>query len=447
VPNPTLAQLDRELASGRTSSRDLTEEALARIADPNGEGTRTFVRVFADEARAAAEESDARAKRAEQRRPLEGIPVSVKDLCDIAGVVTLAGSTVRATEPAATQDAIVVQRLRAAGAVIVGTTNMNEFAMGTPGTNAHYGTPRNPWDRATGRVPGGSSSGAAISVTDGMCAAALGSDTAGSIRVPSGLCGLTGFKPTARRVPLIGVFPLSPSLDSVGPMGRSVSCCATFDAVLADEPTRHLADRDLASLRLGALTTIVLDDLEPQVASAYERGLETLRRAGATIADVAIPALTGIAEFFKNGGVTIYEAYRFHRPMLDRAEAEYDPIVARRLRVGSAITATQYQDLLRARAAMISAATSITSQFDAVLMPTCPMLAPSIASVHDMERWQAVHRRLLYPNSIANVLDRCALTLPLQPSGAPPVGLTIMGETMADHALLSIASAIERALS
>jgi aspartyl-tRNA(Asn)/glutamyl-tRNA(Gln) amidotransferase subunit A len=446
VPNPTLAQLDRELASGRTSSRDLTEEALARIADPNGEGTRTFVRVFADEARAAAEESDARATRAEPRRPLEGIPVSVKDLCDIAGVVTLAGSTVRATEPAATQDAIVVQRLRAAGAVIVGTTNMNEFAMGTPGTNAHYGTPRNPWDRATGRVPGGSSSGAAISVTDGMCAAALGSDTAGSIRVPSGLCGLTGFKPTARRVPLIGVFPLSPSLDSVGPIGRSVSCCATFDAVLADEPTRHLADRDLASLRLGALTTIVLDDLEPQVASAYERGLETLRRAGATIADVAIPALTGIAEFFKNGGVTIYEAYRFHRPMLDRAEAEYDPIVARRLRVGSAITETQYQDLLRARAAMISAAASITSSFDAVLMPTCPMLAPSIASVHDMERWQAVHRRLLYPNSIANVLDRCALTLPLQPSGAPPVGLTIMGETMADHALLSIASAIERAL-
>ncbi|MGH7712556.1 MAG: amidase family protein, partial [Gemmatimonadaceae bacterium] len=187
----TLADLDRDLAAGRVSSRELVDQALARIAEPNGEGSRTFIRVFADEARAAADESDARSKRAEARRALEGIPVSVKDLCDIAGVVTLAGSTVRATEPAATRDAVVVQRLRDAGAVIVGTTNMNEFAMGTPGTNPHYGTPRNPWDRATGRVPGGSSSGAAVSVTDGMCAAALGSDTAGSIRVPSGLCGLT----------------------------------------------------------------------------------------------------------------------------------------------------------------------------------------------------------------------------------------------------------------
>lgn len=447
MPLPTLAQLDRDLASGRTSSLALTEEALARIADPNGEGSRTFVRVFAGEARAAAAECDTRTRRAESRRALEGIPVSVKDLCDIASVVTLAGSTVRATEAPATQDAVVIQRLRAAGAVIVGTTNMNEFAMGTPGTNAHYGTPRNPWDRATGRVPGGSSSGAAISVTDGMCAAALGSDTAGSIRVPAGLCGLTGFKPTARRVPLIGVFPLSPSLDSVGPIGRSVACCATFDAVLADEPSRHLVERDVGSLRLGALTSIVLDDLEPLVASTYERGLSTLRRAGATIVDVAVPALAGIPEFFKNGGVTIYEAYRYHRPMLDRAQAEYDPIVSRRLRAGSVITEAEYQDLLRARAAMIEAARSITSQFDAVLMPTCPMLAPSIASVHDMERWQAVHRRLLYPNSIANVLDRCALTLPLQPLGEPPVGLTIMGETLADQAVLSIASAIERGLT
>lgn len=444
---PTLAQFDRDLTLGRVSSRELVDHALARIAEPNGEGPRAFIRVFADEARAAADRSDVRSKRAEPRRPLEGLPISVKDLCDIEGVVTLAGSKVRESEPPATQDATVIERLRAAGAVIIGTTNMSEFAMGTPGTNAHYGTPRNPWDRATGRIPGGSSSGAAVSVTDGMSAAALGTDTAGSIRVPSALCGLVGFKPTARRVPLTGVFPLSPSLDSVGPIARSVQCCATFDAVLAGEEPRVLNERSLADKRFGALTTVVLDDMEPIVASAYERALATLRGAGATIVDFALPPVTEIPALFKNGGISIFEAFRFHRPMLDRGQAEYDPIVARRLRVGSVITEAEYQELLRMRAAMIETCANATSQFDALLMPTCPIVAPSIASIQDVDAWQAVHRKLLYPNAIANVLDRCALTLPLQPIGEPPVGLTILGETLADRRILEIGNAVERALN
>ncbi len=444
---PTLAQLDRDLAWGRTSSRALVEECLERIAEPNGEGARAFVRVFANEARATADECDARRGRAESRRALEGKPVSIKDLCDVESVVTLAGSTVRASEPPARVDATVVQRLRAAGAVIVGTTNMSEFAMGTPGTNPHYGTPRNPWDRSTGRIPGGSSSGAAVSVADDMSAAALGSDTAGSIRVPSGLCGLTGFKPTARRVPLTGVFPLSPSLDSVGPIARSVACCATFDAVLGGEPAHDLWARPLPSMRLGALTTLVLNDLEPLVASAYEQALAVLRGVGASIVEIAVDAIAEIPALFKNGGISLAEAYRFHRPMLDRAQAEYDPIVARRLRVGAVITDAEYQELLRARAAMIEAANAATRGFDALLMPTCPMVAPSIASLQDLEQWQTVHRRLLYSNAIANVLDRCALTLPLQPVGEPPVGLTIMGETMADCHILGIGAAVENALS
>jgi len=446
VQLPTLAQLDRDLALGRTSSRELTEQALARIAEPNGEGSRAFIRVFADEARATAAKSDARSERAEPRRPLEGLPISVKDLCDIEGVVTLAGSKVREPELAATQDAVVVARLRAAGAVIIGTTNMNEFAMGTPGTNAHYGTPRNPWDRATGRIPGGSSSGAAVSVADGMSAAALGSDTAGSIRVPSALCGLVGFKPTARRIPLTGVFPLSPTLDSVGPIARSVQCCATFDAVLAGEKAQQVLNRPLAGMRFGVLTTLVQDNLEPIVASAYQRALDTLRDAGASVVEFALPLVADIPTLFTNGGITIAEAYRFHRPMLDRAQSEYDPMVARRLRAGSVITDAEYQELMRKRGAMIEESAKATRQFDALLMPTCPMVAPSIASVQDADAWQAVHRRLLYPNAIANVLDRCALTLPLQPIGEPPVGLTILGETLADQRVLEIGQAVERAL-
>lgn len=443
----TLAQLDRDLASGRLTSRDLVDHALARIAEPNGEGARAFIRVFADEARATADGSDVRTKRAQPRRPLEGLPISIKDLCDVAGVVTLAGSKVRESEPPATQDATVVQRLRAAGAVIIGTTNMSEFAMGTPGTNSHYGTPRNPWDRATGRIPGGSSSGAAVSVTDGMSAAALGTDTAGSIRVPSALCGLVGFKPTARRVPLTGVFPLSPSLDSVGPIARSVQCCATFDAVLAGDEPRVPTERPLADMTFGALTTVVLNDVDAIVSSAYERALAALRSAGAKIVDFALPPVAEIPALFTNGGISMVEAYRFHRPLLDRAQSEYDPVVARRLRVGSVITEAEYQELLRMRAAMIDACTKATSPLDALLMPTCPVVAPSIASIQDIDAWQGVHRKLLYPNAIANVLDRCALALPLQPIGEPPVGLTILGETLADRRILEIGSAVERVLS
>lgn len=280
-----------------------------------------------------------------------------------------------------------------------------------------------------------------------MCAIALGSDTAGSIRVPSGLCGLTGFKPTARRVPLSGVFPLSPSLDSVGPMGRSVACCATFDAVLADEPARHFTARDARGLRIANLTTLVLNDAEPLVVSVYERALARLRSAGVSVTDVALPVLAGIPDLFKNGGISIYEAFRFHRPMLDRAQSEYDPVVARRLRVGSVITESEYQELLRSRAEMIRAAEAVTRQYDAVVMPTCPMVAPSIASVEEMDAWTAVHRRLLFPNAIANVLDRCAVTIPLQPMGEPAIGLTILGETMMDHALLAVAAGLERALA
>lgn len=446
MPLATLAELGSDLAAGRINSHELTERALVRMTDPNGEGARAFIRLFTDKAREAAKHSDLRRKRAEPHRPLEGLPVSIKDLCDVVGVVTLAGSKVRSTEPPATKDAVVVERLRAAGAVIVGTTNMSEFAMGTPGTNAHYGTPRNPWDRATGRLPGGSSSGAAVSVTDDMCVAALGTDTAGSIRVPSALCGLVGFKPTARRVPLAGVFPLSPTLDSVGPLARSVQCCATFDAVLAGETPTRIVTRPLAQLKLGALTTTVLDGLDTTVAAAYERAVSTLRAAGASIVDFALPLVADIPDLFKNGGISIAEAYRFHRPMLDRASADYDPIVARRLRVGSVITNAEYEDLLRRRAAMIDAAAAQTHKFDALVMPTCPIVAPSIASVTELDAWQDVHRRLLYPNAIANVLDRCALTLPLQPIGEAPVGLTIMGEAMADRTVLEIGESIERVL-
>src|SRR5215475_4705021 len=248
MAHPTIQQLAHDLATGRTTARRLTEEALARIEDPNGEGQRAFVKVYAAQALAAADASDLLRKAGVVPSPLAGLPVSIKNLCNVAGETTLAGSKALDDTPPAAADAPVVARLRAAGAVIVGSTNMSEFAFSGVGYNPHYGTPGNPADRK--RVPGGSSSGAAVSVADGMAAAALGTDTGGSVRIPAAVCGLVGFKPTARRVPIDGVVPLSTSLDSIGPLAHSVECCAIVDAVFAAEPVAVPESMPLAGLRL-----------------------------------------------------------------------------------------------------------------------------------------------------------------------------------------------------
>src|SRR5437763_12031588 len=230
----TVAHLGRELGAGRTTSREIVEQALAKITAPYGEGARSFIKVYADSARAEADYADKLRKSGVRRSPIDGLPVSLKDLFDVSGDVTRAGSKVLARE--AKEDAAAVARLRAAGAIFVGRTNMVEFAFGGVGLNPHYGTPKNPWDRPAARVPGGSSSGAAVAQAEGMCVMALGSDTRGSVRAPSALCGVTGWKPTARRVPREGAFPLSFTLDSIGPLANSVACCAAYDAVLAGEP-------------------------------------------------------------------------------------------------------------------------------------------------------------------------------------------------------------------
>src|SRR5437868_2779899 len=244
----TVAQLERDLIADRTTSRELIEQALAKIGAPYGEGARAFLKVYAETARAEADYTDKLRKQGLRRSAVDGLPVSLKDLFDVAGDVTRAGSKVLALE--AREDATAVARLRAAGAIFVGRTNMVEFAFGGVGLNPHYGTPRNPWDRAGARVPGGSSSGAAVAQAEGMCVMALGTDTRGSIRAPAALCGVVGWKPTASRVPRDGAFPLSYTLDSVGPLANPVACCAVYDAVLAGEPGAELTALDVRGLRL-----------------------------------------------------------------------------------------------------------------------------------------------------------------------------------------------------
>jgi aspartyl-tRNA(Asn)/glutamyl-tRNA(Gln) amidotransferase subunit A len=443
----TVERLSRDLAGGKATSRELVEQALARIADPAGEGARAFLKVYADSARADADHADRLRKAGVVRSPVDGLPVSVKDLFDVAGDVTRAGSKVLAGAPPARADAPAVAALRAAGAVIVGRSNMVEFAFGAVGTNPHYDTPRNPWDRKAARVPGGSSSGAAVSVADGMCVMGLGTDTRGSIRQPAALCGIAGFKPTARRVSRQGAFPLSYTLDSVGPLASSIACCAAYDAVLAGEPVAELADMPARGLRLLLPRSSALEDLDPEVARAFEASLELLSRAGALIEERKVPAFDRQAEYFKNGGFAAAEAYAIHRRWLGRLD-DYDSRVAKRVVLGKDIPGWEYVELGLMREAYIAEIAALMAPFDAFLMPTAPCIAPTIAEAGASDdayfRWNG---RILRNTGLVNFLDGCAATLPCHPKGQAPVGLTVGGLPMSDRRLLAVARAVEGVLA
>ena len=441
----TVAALARDLAEGRTTSRRLVEEALARIADAAGEGARAFIKVYAESARADAEHADRLRRAGVVRSPVDGLPVSLKDLYDVAGDVTRAGSKLLAGAPPAKQDAPAVARLRAAGAVIVGRTNMVEFAFGTTGLNPHYGTPRNPWDRKTGRVPGGSSSGAAVAQADGMCVMALGSDTRGSIRQPAALCGVVGWKPTQRRVPLEGAFPLSYTLDTVGPLANSVGCCAAYDAVLSGDAGAPPA-LPAKGLRLLLPRSSLLDDLDAEVGRAFDAALGRLSAAGAVITEERVPSFDRQAEYFKNGGFAGAEAYAIHRRWQDRL-GEYDPRIAKRVLLGKEIAVADYVDLGRQRAEYMRTVEALAAPYDAMLMPTTPTIAPPIAEVdksdEDYFRWNF---RILRNVGVVNFLDGCAVSLPCHAPGTAPVGLSVFGVAMSDRHVLGAAAAIEGVL-
>ncbi len=444
----TLASLATALAAGKTTSRALTEEALGRIEDRNGEGSRTFVRVFREAALAAAEASDTLRKAGMVPSPLAGIPVSVKDLTDVAGYVTQAGSASSKDDPPAAGDATVLARLRSAGAVVMGTTNMTEFAFGGLGINPHFGDCRNPWDRKTGRIPGGSSSGAAISVTDEMAYAALGTDTMGSIRMPAGLCGLVGFKPTAVRVPREGIYPLSTTLDSVGPLANSVACCALIDAIFAGEEPKKLKPVPVSGLRLGVPKTLVLEGLDPEVASAFDAALKKLSKAGAKIEEFDFPEVNEIADQTRRCGISMLECWALHRKRIPGREAGYDPRILARILLGKSIGMADYYDALQLRAALVRRSAETTARFDAVVMPTLPVIAPPISKFHATEAGRKDGFPILIRNtSVGNYLDRCALTIPCNAPGEAPVGFMLMGERMGDRKILGIGVEMERVLS
>lgn len=430
------------LAEGRTTSRALVEACLARIADPAGEGERVFLKVYAGPARAMADAADAQRRVGRAPGPLAGIPVSIKDLFDVAGEPTPAGSVVLADAPPATSHAPVIARLLAAGLIPIGRTNMTEFAFSGLGINPHFGTPRSPWDRAASRIPGGSSSGAAVSVADGMAFAALGTDTGGSCRLPAAMCGIVGFKPTARRVPIEGVLPLAPSLDSVGPLANSVACCATLDAVLAGEALPTLRPAGLARLHLAVPQNFVLDGLDSEVAAAFERALENLAAAGARIVTTRFPALDDIPAANARGGLAVAEAYAWHRRLLADKGAGYDPRIRKRVERGAQQSAADYIELVAARRAIIRRMNADTAPYDALVLPTCPLVPPRIAALEDEGEYNRVNLLQLRNAAIGNFLDRCAISLPCHRPGEAPVGLMLIGETLGDVQLLNIAESV-----
>lgn len=428
--------------SGPASAVDLVTQALERARDPAGEGARVFTQRYDERALGEARAADLARANGTSPTALCGLPITVKDLFDVAGEVTTAGSRVLARRAPAAADAAVVARLRRAGAVIVGRTNMTEFAFSGLGLNPHYGTPRNPFERERGRIPGGSSSGAAISVTDGMAIAAIGTDTGGSVRIPAAVCGLVGFKPTAARIPRDGTIPLSRTLDSIGPIARTVEYCALLDAVMAGLPAVVPDAVDIKGLRVAVARTLVWDDIEPQVAACVERALTRLSKAGAQLADLGLSDLAEIPAINANGGFSAAEAYAWHRALLSQYGAEYDPRVAVRIARGQNMSAAEYLELFDARTRIQASMARVLSETDLWVHPTVPCTAMEIASLANDDAYTAANRLILRNPSLVNFLDGCAISVPCHEAGSAPVGLSLVGRHGADLRLLGMARTI-----
>jgi len=451
-PTPTLADLARDLAEGRTSARDLVEACLTRIDDPAGEGARAFTLVDRDNALRAADAQDLLRRAGAAPSPFAGIPIGVKDLFDIAGQVTKAGSKVLADAAPAKADAPAVARLKQAGFVVIGRNAMTEFAYSGLGMNPHHGDPRAPFERSgaghSGRVSGGSSSGAAVAVADGMAHAALGTDTGGSCRIPAAFCGITGYKPTAARVPKAGAFPLSYTLDSIGPLARSVACCAALDAILAGTAPAPLKPRPVKGLRLLVPLTVVLDDLDPVVAVAFEAALDRLSAAGALVESAPFAPFAEVAALNAKGGFSAAESYAVHRALLAARGGDYDPRVAVRIRKGEGQSAADYVDLTRARAGLVARAAAALAPYDALVLPTAANLPPRIDDLAtDDDAYGRANMLALRNPSLINMIDGCAISLPILGRGGAPVGLSLAAAGGADEQLFAVAAGIEAALS
>jgi aspartyl-tRNA(Asn)/glutamyl-tRNA(Gln) amidotransferase subunit A len=444
---PTLNQIALALESGASSSRSLVEECLARIDEPGGQGGKAFLRVYRDQAVASADAMDTLRRAGRAPGPFAGIPISLKDLFDVAGEQTLAASMILADAPPARAHAAIVKRLLSAGFIPIGRTNMTEFAFSGVGINPHFGTPLAPYDRGRERIPGGSSSGAAVSVSDGMAFAAIGTDTGGSCRIPAAFCGVVGYKPTARRVPLTGVLPLAPSLDSVGPLAGSVACCAVMDAVMAGEDAEaDIPDIPLSALRLVLPTNVVLDGMDAATERSVDRAIGRLDAKGAQIDRRPLRTFETLQAIYGKGSFAAAEAFAWHRELLASKRHGYDPRVASRIAPGGQMSAADYMWIIDARRRLQRDFAAEIEAYDAMMMPTVAIAPPPLdAFAMDADYWR-LNGLILRNTAIINFLDGCAISLPCHEADDPPAGLMLAAGAGQDHLLFALARAVERAL-
>ncbi|MES2510622.1 MAG: amidase [Pseudomonadota bacterium] len=424
------------IRAGQTSHAQVLEKALK--AAQNAACRQVYMPGFEPAAAATPSPADAGG-------PLSGIPFSVKDLFDVAGQPTKAGSVVLADAPPATANGPAVARLLAAGGVLAGRTNMVEFAFSGVGINPHYGTPVNPADASVARIPGGSSSGAAVSVATGAALIGLGSDTGGSIRIPAALCGIVGFKSTARLVPTDGALPLSTTLDTVSALTRSVRDAITVHEVLAAR-TVTLAGKPLSACRFAVPRTWMLDGVDATVGAAFERSLSVLQQAGAEIEYITLEDIAELANINATGGLSAAESYAWHRELITQRGREYDQRVAVRILKGASMSAADYITLVAARKSWINRIDAQLEGYDAILSPTVPIVAPPITSLADDTEFFRINALLLRNTAVVNMLDGCGLSLPCHVAGELPVGLMVWHSAMKDDAVLDLSLQIESAL-
>ena len=448
-PPPTIRQLVNSFASNKLSCAAVVSAALAAAERAEGVFTRINHAVLEqavhiDRARANGQPLPA----------LAGVPLTLKDLFNVRGQQTLAGSKVLKDEaPVEKTDAVVVGHLRNAGALFLGRANMSEFAFSGMGLNPHYGNPKSVWDRATGRLPGGSSSGGAVSVADGLVAATIGSDTAGSCRVPAAFNGIVGVKPTYGRISLRGVYPLSPTSDAPGPLANDLDGCFILDHIMMGrlkhgEPLPTPAHRAPNSLRLLVPESIVMAGLDEEVAAAFARSLRRLEGAGIAIDHGPVPALEGCVDMFRTRAVAVFESWQDHRERLQRRGDEYDPFVRQRMSKGRHVNAAAREKIYREKAALVAA---FHQQFGAagnhaLLYPTVQCVPPAIAETDDPEQMPALNMRCLRNTATVNFFDGCAVTLPCHAPGKAPVGLMLAAGNGEDQSLYEIATTVEQIL-
>ena len=429
------------LRQGQTSP---TEEVEKSIAKASSEACRhVFLETHYESARQTAASQDI------QNKPLAGLAVSIKDLFDVNDQVTGAGSLVLADAPAAKQDCMAVSRLRKAGAAFIGRTNMSEFAFSGVGVNPHFGTPVNASSRAEALIPGGSSSGAAVSVATGAAWIGLGSDTGGSIRIPAALNGIVGFKNTARLIPTLGAIPLSTTLDTVCALTRSVPDALLVHEILAQRTVTR-SNAPISAYRLGIPSTLMQDGLDKTVSQAWQRTLKTLRDAGAQLVELPLTELNELQQIQATGGFSAAESYAWHAMLLKQKGHAYDPRVAARINKGATMSACDYIKLHQARENWIQRMTLAMWGLDALLSPTVPIVAPPISSVapgaQRDEAFFQINAQLLRNPSVINMLNGCAISIPCHLADELPVGLMIWAEAMRDDSVLNVALQIEKLL-